>query len=153
MRGDLRVKPPRRRLVLSYAIGALWDATGRILSGYTRLAAVGVGRSKGGPRGPGAWAFKNKPSEGEAAQSGLPLPGQSSELNLECLSGQSNYRGCVLTPDAAHALTTGNACVTELHFHSLLQRVALRDSHLKHVIKRRAADDEDLRFQYHLLTR
>ena len=40
-----------------------------------------------------------------------------------------------------------------LHFHSLLQRVALLHSHLKHVINRRAADDEDLGFQYRLLTR
>jgi len=39
-----------------------------------------------------------------------------------------------------------------LHFHSLLQRVALLHSHLKHVIKR-AADDEELGFQYRLLTR
>ena len=45
-------------------------------------------------------------------------------------------------------------CIFELvHFHSLLQRVALLHSHLKHVIKRRAADDEDLGFQYRLLTR
>ena len=34
----------------------------------------------------------------------------------------------------------------------LLQRVALLHSHLKHVIKR-AADDEELGFQYRLLTR
>lgn len=44
-------------------------------------------------------------------------------------------------------------CIFELlHFHSLRQRAALLHSHLKHVIKR-AADDEDLGFQYRLLTR
>ena len=44
-------------------------------------------------------------------------------------------------------------CIVELlHFHSLLQRVALLHSHLKHVIKR-TANDEDLGFQYRLLTR
>ncbi len=44
-------------------------------------------------------------------------------------------------------------CIVELlHFHSLLQRVALLHSHLKHVIKR-AEDDEELGFQYRLLTR
>jgi hypothetical protein len=35
---------------------------------------------------------------------------------------------------------------------SALQRVALLHRHLKHVIKR-TADDEELGFQYHLLTR
>ena len=39
-----------------------------------------------------------------------------------------------------------------LYFHSPLQRVALLHGHLKHLIKR-AADDEEFRFQYRLLTR
>jgi hypothetical protein len=55
-------------------------------------------------------------------------------------------------PWAEPVKTTTRIAPTSTVSLSLLQRVALLHSHLKHVIKR-AADDEELGFQYRLLTR
>ncbi len=71
----------------------------------------------------------------------------------------SRHSTCAVPRSAEHYLIvyseqSWTGVIFELvRSHSLFQRVALLHSHLKHVIERRAADDEDLGFQYRFLTR